>query len=189
LTIEWVTNTHTHHDHVVGNSQMIARTRAKFVPCKALNGKDFIEIDGERVLVLHTPGHTADSFTFKAGESLITGDTLFNGTVGNCFSGDLAGFFSSIRLLTAFPGTSLVYAGHDYVREAMAFARTIDPENPHIDPFLASYDPGHVVSTLDDELRVNPYLRFNAPALIARMERDNLPVETEYDRWCSIMTF
>ncbi len=189
LTIEWVTNTHTHHDHVAGNRQMLDRTRAKFVSCTALNDLEFIEIDGERIRIFHTPGHTADSFTFKAGNNLITGDTLFNGTVGNCFSGDLAGFFTSIKLLTAFPGKSLVYAGHDYFRDAMAFARSIDPKNPHIDPFLDAYDPGHVVSTLDDELRVNPYVRFNAPALIARMERDHLPVETEYERWCSIMTF
>lgn len=189
LTIEWVTNTHTHHDHVSGNREMLDRTRAKLVPCTALKGREFIEIDGEPLRVFHTPGHTADSFTFKAGNSLITGDTLFNGTVGNCFSGDLAGFFTSIKLLTAFPGTSLVYAGHDYVREAMAFAKSIDPENPHIDSFLEAYDPGHVVSTLDDELRVNPYLRFNAPAMIARMEKETLPVETEYERWCSIMTF
>ena len=62
-------------------------------------------------------------------------------------------------------------------------------ENPHIDLFLEAYDPAKVVSTLNDEMRVNPYLRFNTPALISLMEKNDLPVGSEYDRWCSIMKF
>lgn len=189
LTIDLVTNTHTHHDHVSGNGEMLEKSRAKFLPCKDLMGRASIEVDGESLLVFHTPGHTADSFTFKAENSLITGDTLFNGTVGNCFSGDLEGFFASIKLLTGFPGETLVYAGHDYIRDSMAFAKSLDPANSHIDSFLKSYDPAKVVSTLDDELRVNPYLRFNTPALISLMEENGLPVGGEYERWCSIMKF
>lgn len=189
LTIDLVTNTHTHHDHISGNDEMLENTRAKFLPCKDLMGRTAVEIDGEKLLVFHTPGHTADSFTFKAGDSLITGDTLFNGTVGNCFSGDLEGFFTSIKLFMAFPGETLVYAGHDYVKESMAFAKSLDPVNPNIDLFLESYDPAKVVSTLNDELRVNPYLRFNTPALISLMKENELPVGSEYERWCSIMKF
>ena len=189
LTIDLVTNTHTHHDHVSGNVEMLKSTGAKFLPCNDLMGRESIDIDGKPLFVFHTPGHTADSFTFKAGDSLITGDTLFNGTVGNCFSGDLESFFTSIKLLTDFPGETLVYAGHDYVRDSMAFARSLDPENPHIDLFLEAYYPAKVVSTLNDEMRVNPYLRFNTPALISLMEKNDLPVGSEYDRWCSIMKF
>ncbi len=187
VTIEVVTNTHSHYDHVLGNRKMLERTGAKFLDCRALKERKFIEIDKERLLVFHTPGHMDDCLSFKADHRLITGDTLFNGTVGNCFSGDMEGFFRSIKLLTSFSGESLIYAGHDYVRQSMAFARTIEPDNPHLNDFLDKYDPGHVVSTLADEFKVNPYVRFNHPTLVAAMAKHGLPVATEYERWCSVM--
>jgi hydroxyacylglutathione hydrolase len=145
-------------------------------------------LDDEPVQPYHTPGHTTDSITFHVDKALITGDTLFNGTVGNCFSGDLKSFYHSIKKLMAWPPETLVYAGHDYVRDAMAFARTLEPDNPAIDEFLQAYDPGHVCSCLADELRVNPYVRFNTDAIRALLERKGLPVATEYERWESIMS-
>ncbi|MCP4114232.1 MAG: MBL fold metallo-hydrolase [Desulfobacteraceae bacterium] len=187
LAIGIVTNTHSHYDHVQGNRKMLRLTGARFQDCRTLREREFIEIGDERLLVFHTPGHMDDCLSFKADHRLITGDTLFNGTVGNCFSGDMEGFFRSIKLLTSFPGESQIYAGHDYVRQSMAFARTIDPDNPHIDAYLGKYDPGHVVSTLADEFKVNPYVRFNHPDLVAAMEKHGLPVATEYERWCSVM--
>ena len=118
---------------------------------------------------------------------MITGDTLFNGTVGNCFSGDLAGFYRSIKTLMKFPGDTRVYAGHDYVAESMRFARLLEPENTAINAYLKKIDPRHVFSNLQQELQVNPYLRFNAPGIIAFLEQKNLPVATEIERWTSLM--
>jgi hydroxyacylglutathione hydrolase len=129
-----------------------------------------------------------DSVTFAAADILITGDTLFNGTVGNCFSGDLNAFYRSIRLLIGYPGNYRVYAGHDYVTESLAFARHLTPGNRAIDAYAARYDKNHVVSTLDDELAVNPYLRFNDPEMISLLELKGLPTATEYQRWEGIMS-
>ena len=81
----------------------------------------------------------------------------------------------------------MVYAGHDYVRYAVQFARTIDPDNPELDRFLTRYDPYHVFSTLADELKVNPYVRFNDEKMIAILKDKGLPVETEFQRWKSLM--
>ncbi len=53
-----------------------------------------IVIDDFEIEVLDTPGHTDDSLSFSVDGCLITGDTLFNGTVGNCFSGT-SGCFTS----------------------------------------------------------------------------------------------
>jgi len=187
VTITIVTNTHSHYDHVSGNGEMLKRSGARFFSWDFLRNQEYIEIDREKLLIFQTPGHMDDCLSFKADNCLITGDTLFNGTVGNCFSGDMEGFFRSIKLLTSFPKDSLIYAGHDYVRESMAFAMTIDPDNPEIDLFLAKYNANHVVSTLEDEFKVNPYLRFNHPRFVAAMAGKGLPVETEYERWCSMM--
>jgi hydroxyacylglutathione hydrolase len=107
--------------------------------------------------------------------------------VGNCFSGDLSAFHASINKLLALRENTVVYAGHDYMEYAMAFARTIDPENPKIDRFLKTHDPNHVRSTLAEEKKVNPYLRFNDPEMIRILTGRGLAVATENQRWDAIM--
>jgi hydroxyacylglutathione hydrolase len=119
---------------------------------------------------------------------LITGDTLFNGTVGNCFSGDVKGFYLSVKKIMSLPESTVIYAGHDYVEEAMNFASRLEPDNEHIKIFLQNYTPAHVSSRLTEELRVNPYLRFNERSIISLLKRNGLPTKTEWQRWQSLMT-
>jgi len=188
LELTYVANTHSHGDHTVGNGQLLSRTRARFLESGELLKTGHLDLAGETIRVYPTPGHTRDSITFHCGPVLITGDTLFNGTVGNCFSGDLEGFFHSIRMLMDHPPDTRIYAGHDYVQASMAFARTLEPANPAIEAYLRSYDSGHVCSTLTDELRANPYLRFNDPAMVEVLRQKGLPVDTEFRRWESLMS-
>ncbi|MCX5829042.1 MAG: MBL fold metallo-hydrolase [Deltaproteobacteria bacterium] len=188
LSLTYVTNTHGHFDHTVGNEPLLRHSRALYLDHNEFPDGVAIEIEGEAIRVYRTPGHTADSVCFHAGGILITGDTLFNGTVGNCFSGDLRAFFRSIKRLMALPGDTLIYAGHDYGRDSVALAKQLEPDNPDIDQFRQAYDPGHVYSTLAEELKINPYLRFNAPAIIALLKEHDLPCATEEERWLSLMS-
>ena len=187
LSLKFVTNTHGHPDHTAGTRELLDRSGAVYLDHRKVCQEGGFELDQERIAVIHTPGHTDDSVSFFAGGALITGDTLFNGTVGNCFSGDLYGFFCSIKALLRFPGDTMVYAGHDYVKASMAFARSVEPDNADIDGYLDRYDPHHVRSTLADELRVNPYLRFNEAPLIDVLKGKGAAVITEYDRWKGVM--
>ena len=182
LKIEYVTNTHSHPDHTMGLKSLLGKSGAEYLDHNTLPAKGFIGLAGEKIDIYHTPGHTDDSVTFHVGNFLITGDTLFNGTVGNCFSGDLFGFYNSIKMLMSFPKDTLVYAGHDYVEYSMAFAGLVEPDNGDINFFLKKYNQEHVSSTLEDELKVNPYLRFNAPEMISVLKAKGLPVSTEFER-------
>ncbi|MFC1820468.1 MBL fold metallo-hydrolase [Thermodesulfobacteriota bacterium] len=175
-------------DHTVGNKALLGGSDAAFIEYKTLLNNKIIELDGEEIQVYHTPGHTQDSITFHLDNILLTGDTLFHGKIGRCFSGDLKGFYNSIKLIMEFPEETIIYAGHDYVEEYMAFVRLLEPDNTYIDAFLNRYDPGHVSSTLADEYKINPFLRFNEGKIISILEKRGLRVETEYDRWESIMS-
>jgi len=188
LTLTTVTNTHGHGDHTAGTRQLVNATGALHVDYRRFADGQTIGLDGETVTVRLTPGHTMDSVIFTIDNYLITGDTLFNGTVGNCFSGDLKAFYRSILLLLSYPGSTRIYAGHDYVAASLAFARHLTPDNRAIDAYAARYQKNHVVSTLDDERAVNPYLRFNDPEIIRLLESKGLPTGTEYQRWEGVMS-
>lgn len=187
LTQLRVTNTHGHADHTTGTRRLAQSPGAVYIDHRRFADGDTIDLGGQTVTVRLTPGHTTDSVTFAADDFLVTGDTLFNGTVGNCFSGDLKAFYHSIRLLIGYPPATRIYAGHDYVAASLAVARLLTPSNRAIDAYAARYDKDHVVSTLADELAVNPYLRFNAPEIIDLLNSKNLPTETEYQRWEGMM--
>ena len=188
IEITVVTNTHSHGDHTPGNKSLLEMTGASFLDCRKFTQGQKLPLGGNQAVeILLTPGHTTDSVCFKGDGFVITGDTLFNATVGNCFSGDLNAFCKSLLQLMALPGETKVYAGHDYVMESLKYAQIIEPDNPEFEAYKNKYNPDHVVSSLADELKVNPYLRFNTPSMIQRLEEKKLPRETECQRFSSVM--
>ncbi len=81
--------------------------------------------DGERlplgaleIEVLETPGHTADSLSYRIGAAVFIGDTLFSPGAGSARcdfpGGDAAALYRSIRRLYALPDTTRLFLCHDY---------------------------------------------------------------------------
>ena len=133
-------------------------------------------------------GHTADSVVFYLDNTLISGDTLFIGKVGRCFTGDHQGFFRSIKLIMELPGDTIVYPGHDYVEEYLDFVRELEPDNSEADIFYKSYDRNHVRSTLEQEFGLDPFLRFNDKKIVSMLQRRGMPCSTESERWESLLS-
>ncbi len=171
IKLEYIVNTHTHPDHTSGNAEVLNQTHAEYLDIPALIKKTFLELElsGNRIDVHHTPGHSEDSVIFHFDNILVTGDTLFTGKAGKCFTGDLKRFLVSIKLIMSFPDDTIIYGGHDYVMEYMETAKTIEPDNSAIEKFLAQYNPGHLGES--KHCRLNLWLEYHFQRLSRYIER------------------
>jgi hydroxyacylglutathione hydrolase len=84
-----------------------------------LRDGQIVEAGGMRIGVLHTPGHTPGSVCFSiehdGATTLLSGDTLFAGSIGRWDIGgtSMADIVSSIhRKLLPYPDSTLVIPGH-----------------------------------------------------------------------------
>ena len=81
-----------------------------------LKGGDSLSFGERKAEVLHTPGHTPGSLSFYIPTfGLITGDTLFAGSVGrtDLWGGSHPTLIRSIQKeLLSFPDETMVYPGH-----------------------------------------------------------------------------
>ena len=119
-------DTHLHADHVTGLGALRDRTHcitvmgeqthADVVSMRVTEG-DRIDIEGLRLDVVYTPGHTDDSYSFLWADRIFTGDTLLiRGTGRTDFqNGDPRAEYDSIfNKLLKLPDETLVFPAHDY---------------------------------------------------------------------------
>ena len=189
LELAGIVNTHSHGDHTSGNDELTRCTGAPLTDMDELHRMEKLVLEDQPIRIILTPGHTVDSVCFHHGNDLLTGDTLFNGKVGRCFTGDTRAFFESIGKLLRFPDGTFIHAGHDYLLEYLETASQLDPENRLIEVYRDGYDPCRpLTATLGWEKKVNPFIRHNQPMFIALMSSMGLPVNTEYERFSSMLT-
>jgi glyoxylase-like metal-dependent hydrolase (beta-lactamase superfamily II) len=143
--VEWVLETHAHADHLSGASFVKAKTAAKigigehikdvqriFRPIfnatdLKTDGSDFDHLFGDEerfkigeldVEVLYTPGHTPADVSYKIGDVVFVGDTLFMPDYGTARAdfpgGDAHELYRSIRRLLALPPETRLFMCHDY---------------------------------------------------------------------------
>lgn len=154
LTVEWVLETHAHADHLSAAQVVKAATGARIGVGEhitkvqeifrrvfladdiAPDGRDFDSLfgDGERfplgdleVEVLYTPGHTPACVSYKIGDAVFVGDTLFMPDYGAARAdfpgGDARALYRSIRRLLALPPETRLFMCHDYKPPGRAFYR------------------------------------------------------------------
>ena len=118
-------NTHSHHDHVQGNDELVRKTGAKIIahassPVRkdtSVRDGDVLEISSLKAKIIHTPGHCPDHICVLIDGKLLTGDTLF---VGECGRTDLQGgnsrdmYDSLFNKILKLDDAVEVYPGHDY---------------------------------------------------------------------------
>jgi glyoxylase-like metal-dependent hydrolase (beta-lactamase superfamily II) len=141
LKLTYVLETHAHADHVTSAGKLRELTGAKaavpsgcgIAPAEMqLNDGDVLEFgNGERIEVLHTPGHTSGSMSYVWRGNVFTGDTLLIDGCGRTDfqSGSADALYDSVtRKLFALPDDTRVWPGHDYKGESVS---TIGWEKRH----------------------------------------------------------
>ena len=157
LSLRGILLTHGHFDHVGAVHELVEKTGCQLWLChpdctmphtpqfpqllpleedKLPNASfyedgDTVQLAGLTFRVLHTPGHSQGSVCLEVEDVIFTGDTLFAGTCGRT---DLPGsdpraILRSLSRLRNLPYDRTVYPGHGYP------------------------------TTLDNQRRLNPYLR------------------------------
>ncbi len=189
-TITQVLNTHEHHDHTGGNTQVIAATGAKLLAHagakdriagidRGLKAGDVIKV-GKTVELecLDTPGHTMSHICIRSHTdtpALFCGDTLFNAGAGNCHNGghpnELYNTFAG--QLEKLPETTLIYPGHDYIARNLAFTLDREPDNTRAKGMLPAVERQDttkpLVTTLGVEREINTFFRLTSPSVIRRL--------------------
>ena len=134
--------THAHFDHIGGIPGLIEKfpdlpvyvhekdapmighplnqLPPEYPPVEGLRGlkrlRGLRSVEGLEVEVTETPGHTPGGvcYYFPKDKLLLSGDTLFAGSVGRTDlpGGDMATLMDSLQKLTALPDDTLVIPGH-----------------------------------------------------------------------------
>jgi glyoxylase-like metal-dependent hydrolase (beta-lactamase superfamily II) len=142
LKVKYLVCTHVHFDHVGALPELQKETGAKIVMHKAdlpiyersdehaamwgfeiapLPQPDIFVSDGDRITVgnlnfeiLHTPGHSPGGICVYGEGIVVTGDTLFAGSVGRTDlpGGDITRLRASFRRLMTLPEGIRVLPGH-----------------------------------------------------------------------------
>ncbi len=158
LTPVLIVLTHCHIDHTGAARELIRRYRVPMAAHKAaaplladpfnaemaavfglelpaeadrlLSDGEVLDVAGVSWRVWHTPGHSPGSICLSAGDLLVSGDTLFAGSVGRTDlpGGDFARLQESLQRLKTLPAHTRILPGHGDE------------------------------STLERELRLNPFL-------------------------------
>ncbi|MES1989978.1 MAG: MBL fold metallo-hydrolase [Pseudomonadota bacterium] len=144
-TVRWILETHAHADHLTAAQYLKTKTAAKlgigaritdvqtiFEPIfdldtAAKKGSEFDHwfADGEKfkignltVEVMATPGHTPACVSYKIGDAVFVGDTLFMPDYGTARAdfpgGDAHMLYRSIQRLLTLPDETRLFLCHDY---------------------------------------------------------------------------
>jgi glyoxylase-like metal-dependent hydrolase (beta-lactamase superfamily II) len=148
LEVQWILETHAHADHLtaaqwlkrelafgprVGIGQGILQVQRTFKEKLGLgadfvaDGRDFdvlfaegdvFPIGGLTTRVMATPGHTPDSVSYRIGDAVFVGDTLFAPSYGTARcdfpGGDARALHASILRLLSLADSTRLFLCHDY---------------------------------------------------------------------------
>jgi hydroxyacylglutathione hydrolase len=190
IDLKGILITHHHYDHTNGLNDLsdngmldIYGPENNIVKInKRVKDSDCISIIGLDFEIIEVPGHTLDHIAFYSFNEnmpiLFCGDTLFSGGCGRIFEGTHKQMYDSLNKLASLPKHTKVYCGHEYTLSNLKFAIEVDTENKdlldeynHVKKLNISKNPS-LPSTLDKELKINPFLRCNNMSIRNKINKE-----------------
>lgn len=154
--LKYILLTHGHFDHIMGVKRLQKSFGGEIIihqadaPClsdsvkslasvwsfecppfecdRTVKDGDILSLGEEKIEVIHTPGHTVGSVSYKTGRYLFTGDTLFHAAIGRTDfpGGSMENILSSIKRLYSLEGDYRVCPGHGD-ESTLSFERDNNP--------------------------------------------------------------
>ena len=211
VQIDYVVNTHHHHDHIGGNAPVLEATGAKLAAHKqairqipdvdvGLSEGDVLEVGELQFKIMDTPGHTMSHVClFYAGgaeeqPALFCGDTLFNAGVGRCDSGgDPEILFDTFNTqIFTLSDNVRIFPGHDYIENNLGFTLECEPNNTKAKELLAQFQGGldaeSYVTTIGLEREINTFFRLQNKQIRTRLNTHSdketfVALRQKRDRW------
>lgn len=142
MTVEYIILTHGHGDHITSALKLKEQTNAKIVahieeqeilmdkrknlsaslPSNTIEfdadmyvkDNDTLKVGDLKLKFIHTPGHTPGSMCIKVQNHMLTGDTLFAGSIGRTdfYGGDYKKMEKSLKKLVKYDDDTNIYPGH-----------------------------------------------------------------------------
>jgi glyoxylase-like metal-dependent hydrolase (beta-lactamase superfamily II) len=209
LDIFWTLETHVHADHLSAGNHVRERTGAKLCVGEGIrevqgvfapkfgaddlkpDGGDFDLLlqDGEKlplgefeIEVIATPGHTPACVSYRVGDAVFVGDTMFMPDYGTARcdfpGGDARQLYRSMHRILSLPRGTRLFMCHDYKapgRDTFAWETTVGEQldrNVHLGGGVAEDDYVAMRTTRDATLKV-PKLLY--PAIQVNIRAGRLP--------------
>ena len=182
--------THHHWDHVGGNEELAKELGLEVVAhvsdkervpamTRGVDTGDTVRVGDVEERCIHIPGHTLGAvayFVDHGGQRVVfTGDTMFCSGCGRIFEGTPAMMHESLQKVLALPGDTRVHCGHEYTEGNLRFAAHVEPSNEDVKHAqeragkLRGEGKPTIGTTLDEERKVNPFLRVGSQELRATL--------------------
>ncbi|KAI9667476.1 MAG: Cytoplasmic glyoxalase II [Bathelium mastoideum] len=186
-----IINTHHHHDHAGGNSEILKHYNLPIIGGKDCDkvtktpshGETFSVGDKIKVRALHTPCHTQDSICYLFEDdndrAVFTGDTLFIGGCGRFFEGNAQEMHKALNeTLAGLPDDTKVYPGHEYTKGNVKFGVTVlqNESIKKLEAFANSNKQTQGKFTIGDEKNHNVFMRVTDPD-IQKVVGSNDPID------------